>query len=249
MLDGAIRGCTLPWNDTLILFRFFWVRDRAPPTSKFSGAPCTDSCYSKSREECSVTYMRILYLKGNKKWTATRCRREKGAMNVSCAVHEETRVAALQWLWDCTRAGIQQILLSPYLPASCAFLMHVILCAPFLALDALARVCQRVRSWRIDAGSGPPPPLWRWCECFWRVLYRYLTTVIPVTALFQAVRAPTFPEQAPTCWQLFVEVFASFLLFDTFFFIWHLSMHRWAAQTGHHLESSVGSWCCTVTLD
>lgn len=170
-------------------------------------------------------------------------------MNVSCAVYGEARVVVLQWLWDYMRAGLQEILLSPYLRASCAFLTHVILCAPFLALDALGSVCQRVRSWRIDAGSGPPPPLWRWYDCFWRVLYRYLTTVIPVTALFQAVRSPTLPEQAPTCWQLFVEVFACFLLFDTLFFLWHFSMHRWAVYTWLHLDSSVSQWCCTASLD
>lgn len=165
----------------------------------------------------------------------------KSAMNVSGAVYGEARVLVLQCLWDYVRAGLQEILLSPYLPASCAFLTHVMLCAPFLALDALGSVCQTVRSWRIDAGSGPPPPLWRWCDCFWTVLYRYLTTVIPVTALFQAARSPTLPEHAPTCWQLFVEVFACFLLFDTLFFIWHFSMHRWAVYTGLNLDSSVST--------
>lgn len=147
-------------------------------------------------------------------------------MKASSTENGEACVLMLQGLWDYVRAGQEEILLSPYLPASCAFLTHVLLCAPFLALDALGSVCKRVRSWRIGAGSGPPPPLWRWYDCFWRVLYRYLTAVLPATALFQIVRSPTLPEQAPTCWQLFVEVFACFLLFDTLFFIWHFSMHR-----------------------
>ncbi|KAF3696151.1 Cholesterol 25-hydroxylase [Channa argus] len=138
-----------------------------------------------------------------------------------------TDAPVLQGLWDSVRAGQEQLLLSPYLPASCAFLMHVTLCAPFLVLDVLGSVCQRVRSWRIEAGS--PPSLRRWYDCFGRLLYRYLTTVLPATALFQtALRSPTFPVQAPSCWQLFVQVFACFLLFDALFFIWHLSMHRFS---------------------
>ncbi len=68
--------------------------------------------------------------------------------------------------------------------------------------------------------------LGRWLDCFWRVLFRYLTVVLPATALIQTVRSPTLPELAPSCWQLFVEVFACFLLFDMFFFMWHLFMHR-----------------------
>ncbi|XP_026198291.1 cholesterol 25-hydroxylase-like protein [Anabas testudineus] len=159
-------------------------------------------------------------------------------MCVSSTEHGDTSVPVLQDLWDYVRAGQEEILLSPYLPALCAFLTHVILCAPFLALDALGSVCLRVRSWRIDAGSGPPPALRRWYDCFWRVLCRYLTTVTPVTALFQAVRSPALTQQAPSCWQLCVEVLACFLLFDTLFFIWHLSMHRvpWLYRHVHQLH-------------
>lgn len=147
-------------------------------------------------------------------------------MNAPSTDPQEACARVLQGLWDQVRAGQEEILLSPYLPASCAFLTHVLFCAPFLALDALACVCQRVGSWRIAAGSGPPPPLRRWFDCFWRVLYRYLTIVLPATALFQTLRSPTLPALAPSCWELFVEVCACFLLFDTVYFIWHFSMHR-----------------------
>ncbi|KAM7391491.1 hypothetical protein PAMP_022177 [Pampus punctatissimus] len=132
----------------------------------------------------------------------------------------------LQDLWQYVRAGQEEILVSPYLPASYAFLTHVVLCAPFLVLDVLGSVCQRVRYWRVSSGSGSPPPLRQWFDCFWRVLFRYLTTILPATAVFQTLRSPTLPDLAPSCWQLFVEVFACFLLFDTVFFIWHFSMHR-----------------------
>ncbi|XP_038560660.1 cholesterol 25-hydroxylase-like [Micropterus salmoides] len=148
-------------------------------------------------------------------------------MDVSYAEDGEACALILQGIWEYARAGQEVILLSPYLPASYAFLTHVLLCAPFLALDALASVSERVRSWRIAPDSGPPPSLRRWFDCFWRVLYRYLTTVLPATAVFQTLRSPgPLPELAPSCWQLFVEVFSCFLLFDMLFFMWHFSMHR-----------------------
>ncbi|XP_037632712.1 cholesterol 25-hydroxylase-like protein [Sebastes umbrosus] len=148
----------------------------------------------------------------------------------------------LQGLWESVRSGQEQILLSPYLPASFAFLIHVLLSAPFLALDALGGVSQRVRSWRISAGSGPPPSLRRWFDCLWSVLFKYVTAVFPATvlihALFHALRSPALPQLAPSCWQLFVEVFACLLLFDLLFFIWHICLHRvpWLYRNAHQLH-------------
>ncbi|XP_023253386.1 cholesterol 25-hydroxylase-like protein [Seriola lalandi dorsalis] len=144
----------------------------------------------------------------------------------------------LQGLWEHVRNGQEEILLSPYLPALCAFLTHVLFCAPFFVLDALGSVCQQVRSWRIAAGSGSPPSILRWFYCFWRVLFKYLTIVLPATALLQTLRSPSLPALAPSCWQLFVEVCACFLLFDMLFFIWHFSMHRvpWLYRNIHQLH-------------
>ncbi|XP_035496972.2 cholesterol 25-hydroxylase-like protein [Scophthalmus maximus] len=147
-------------------------------------------------------------------------------MDVLSSEHQQACAPLLQGLWERVRAGQEVILLWPLLPASCAFLAHVLFCAPFLALDALAGVFQRVRSWRIAAGSGPPPPARRWLGCFCAVLCRYLTVVLPASALFQIVRSPALPAQAPSCLQLFVEVCACLLLFDTLFYVWHFSMHR-----------------------
>ncbi|XP_071338147.1 cholesterol 25-hydroxylase-like protein [Trachinotus anak] len=159
-------------------------------------------------------------------------------MDAASTEYGEAYTLVLQGLWEHVRAGQEEILLSPYLPASCAFLTHVLFCAPFFVLDALSSVSQRVRSWRISAGSGAPPSLRLWFDCFWRVLFRYLTVVLPVTALFQTLRSPMLPALGPSCWQLFVEVCACFLLFDTFFFIWHFCMHRfsWLYRNVHQLH-------------
>lgn len=160
-------------------------------------------------------------------------------MNVTVAeiITPETPVL-LQGVWDSVRLGQKQLLLSLYLPACCAFLTHVALCAPFLLLDALGSVCHRVQSWRIAAGSGPPPSLMKWFECFWRVLFKYATTVLPATALFQLLRSHELPERAPSCWTLCLEVAACFLLFDFFFFLWHYYIHRvpWLYRAIHRMH-------------
>ncbi|XP_060927008.1 cholesterol 25-hydroxylase-like protein [Limanda limanda] len=159
-------------------------------------------------------------------------------MNLSFPEQGDACARVLQGLWVRVRAGQEEILLSPYLPASCALLTHLLLCAPFLALDTLGGVCRRVRSWRISAGSGPPPSFRRWFGCFRTVLYRYLTAILPATGLFQALRSPELPDLAPSCWQLCVEVCACILLFDSLYYIWHFSMHRfpWLYRNIHQLH-------------
>lgn len=147
-------------------------------------------------------------------------------MVVPCTEYGEAQAPVLQGLWEYVKSGQEDVLRSPHLPASFAFLSHVLLCAPFLALDALGSVCQRIRSWRMTAGSGPPPSLSRWLECFCRVLYKYVTVVLPVTALFNTLINLKLPDVAPSCWQLCVEVVACLLLFDMLFFMWHYVMHR-----------------------
>lgn len=133
----------------------------------------------------------------------------------------------LQGLWDFVRAGQKEILLSPYLPACCAFLTHVLMCVPFFILDVLASVSPLVRSWRLPPDSAPRPSVRHWLDCFGRLVLRYASVVLPATALLQSVlMSPVLPELAPSCYRVFVEVLACFLLFDALFFAWHFLMHR-----------------------
>ncbi|TWW60728.1 cholesterol 25-hydroxylase [Takifugu flavidus] len=136
----------------------------------------------------------------------------------------------LQQMWDYMRAT--NVLQSPVLPAFFAFLTHVLLCLPYLLLDMLAGFSPQVQQWRISA---PPPTLRQWFFCFGRVLRAYLTAVLPVTALLQVLGSPVMPEHAPSCWQLVVEVSVCLLLFDAFFFAWHLFMHKtpWLYRSIH----------------
>lgn len=152
------------------------------------------------------------------------------AMNASLPPHHGQ--CLLQGLWDFVRAGQEEVLLSPYLPACCAFLTHVLFCVPFFLLDLLSCISSRVRSWRIE----DVPSARQWLECLGRLAHRYVTVILPATALLQfTLRSPVLPERAPSLYGLCVEVLACFLLFDTLFFIWHFSMHRfpWLYRTVH----------------
>lgn len=150
-------------------------------------------------------------------------------MNASIAGTPSATPSALllQDVWDAVRA--RDVLQSRHLPAAYALLTHVLLSAPFLALDALAAVCPRVQGWRLAAGSGPPPSAAQWLRCLGRLLLRYAAAVVPATALLQSLGEPELrelPELAPSCWRLCAEVAACLLLFDALFFAWHLAMHR-----------------------
>lgn len=156
-------------------------------------------------------------------------------MSVGDVLREQTQVSTvmnassdhgevfLQQMWDYMRA--KEVLQSPFLPASYAFLTHVLLCLPYLLLDTLGDFSPQVRQWRISAGPARPT-LRQWVSCFGRVLRAYLTAVLPLTALLQVLRSPVLPEHAPSCWQLVVEVSVCLLLFDAFFFAWHFCMHK-----------------------
>ncbi|XP_057687764.1 cholesterol 25-hydroxylase [Corythoichthys intestinalis] len=147
-------------------------------------------------------------------------------MNVPSTQRGEPCGPILQSLWDYVRSEHEGVLLSPHLPVFCAFLTHVAFCTPFLVLDLLAGFSRRFRAWRIYAEE-PLPPFRAWLKCLWKLAVQYLTVVLPVSALLQMPRCPLrLPGRSPTSWQLFVDVFACFLLFDSLFFFWHLSMHR-----------------------
>lgn len=156
-------------------------------------------------------------------------RAEKPEMNASLAGSPSGTPSSLflQDLWDAvrTRGDLQ----SYHLPAAYALLTHVLLSAPFLALDALAAVSPTVRRWRLAAGSGTPPSAAQWLRCLGRLMLRYAAAVLPATALLQSLGSPRgheLPELAPSCWRLCVEVAACLLFFDALFFAWHLAMHR-----------------------
>ncbi|KAG7280933.1 hypothetical protein CRUP_009220 [Coryphaenoides rupestris] len=139
----------------------------------------------------------------------------------------ETRV--LQPLWDFILRGHGgDLLASPVAPALGGLLIHLLLCAPFFALDALGCVSSRVRAYKISENANEPQVLRQWSDTLRRVCVNYVAVVLPVTAALQHLRrrdGGALPDLAPTCWQLCVQVVLCLLLFDTLFYVWHYAMH------------------------
>ncbi|KAK0151058.1 Cholesterol 25-hydroxylase [Merluccius polli] len=130
----------------------------------------------------------------------------------------------LQPLWDLMRDRAD-LVTSPLAPALGALLLHLLLCAPFLALDALGDACPRVRLYRIPK-TPKPRVLRQWGEALRRITVNYAVGVLPCTAALQYLRRPALPDLAPGCWQLCVEVALCLFLFDALFFLLHYVMHR-----------------------
>ncbi|XP_036382143.1 cholesterol 25-hydroxylase-like protein [Megalops cyprinoides] len=160
-------------------------------------------------------------------------------MNNTCGLSDLPDGHLLQPVWDHLRRR-QELLLSPYLPASFALLAHLLFCAPFLALDVLGHCWPAVHRFRIAGSSTIPVCLRRWFDCFVRILLKYLTCVIPATALLQQFRTRRLPAVAPSCCQALWEIILCLLLFDTFFYFWHIIVHRvpwlyqWVHRTHHY---------------
>ncbi|XP_010874933.2 cholesterol 25-hydroxylase-like protein [Esox lucius] len=147
--------------------------------------------------------------------------------NSSCQEHNAPGgPLLLQVLWNDLRSQ-QEFLSSPYKPGLFAFLIHLILCTPFLALEVLGHFLPGINIYRISRTSETLQLcLQRWLDCFARIAIKYLTTVLPGTALYQFIRMPSFPVLAPSYRQLIGEVIACLLVFDALFFVLHYAMHR-----------------------
>ncbi|KAK7933494.1 hypothetical protein WMY93_004390 [Mugilogobius chulae] len=144
---------------------------------------------------------------------------------------ESEACSASPGLWDSVRADQEEILKSPYLPACFAFLTHVVFCVPFFFMDMLSYVCPQIRSRRIapDSAQVPAPSPRLWMECLGRLTLRYVTVVLPAVVMLQCIlKSPVLPERAPSWYCLCGEVLACLLLFDTFFFAYHVSVHKFS---------------------
>ncbi|XP_018617888.2 cholesterol 25-hydroxylase-like protein [Scleropages formosus] len=160
-------------------------------------------------------------------------------MNGTCQLRLAPAGLALQPAWRLVLRR-RDLLCSPHLPAALALAAHLLLSAPYLVLDVLGERWPGARRFRISEGGSRAVCLRRWFECLGRVLLKYLTAVFPVTALLHHLRSPALPALAPSCVRALLEVLSCLLLFDAFFFAWHVLMHRvswlfvWVHRQHHH---------------
>ncbi|XP_028851282.1 cholesterol 25-hydroxylase [Denticeps clupeoides] len=144
----------------------------------------------------------------------------------------------LQPAYDALRAR-QQLLRSPLVSASFGLVLHLFFCVPFLALDLLRRLHPGIGGYRIR--DKPGGSLWRWVGSLGRILVNYLVGVVPATALLLSLRSFDMPELAPSCLLLLRQIILALLLFDSLFFLIHITMHKinWLYQhvhRTHHLN-------------
>lgn len=145
--------------------------------------------------------------------------------NDTCGIADSYSEPLLQPLWDHMRE--RQILLqSPLLTASTAFTVHFFFCAPYLVLDLLGDRVPWIHTYRIESKAHETFDIRKWLDCLGRIFLKYLTGILPCIAFFQSLREISLPEEAPSCFLAVTEVIMCLLLFDTFFFMWHMIMHR-----------------------
>ncbi|MCI4392911.1 hypothetical protein PGIGA_G00151350 [Pangasianodon gigas] len=130
----------------------------------------------------------------------------------------------LQPVWDGIRerSGVRA---APLWSACLAFSAHVLFSTLFLGLDVLGSRVPWISRYRIH---GKPVTLRDWFRCLGRISWKYALCVLPVSACIgfaqheRAAAAAAAPSLLVAC----LECFSCLLVFDTFFFVAHYTMHR-----------------------
>ncbi|KAJ8360892.1 hypothetical protein SKAU_G00174170 [Synaphobranchus kaupii] len=158
-------------------------------------------------------------------------------MNNTCGLSYQRHGILLQPVWDYFLRR-QELLLSPYLPAGLAFLSHLLLCAPFLALDVVGRHCLALNRYKISGNSETAVCMRLWFNSIIRIFWNYVICVLPATALLHRLRNPEMPALAPTCGQALWQIASCLFLFDALFYFWHVAMHRipWLYRRVHQVH-------------
>ena len=145
-------------------------------------------------------------------------------MNDTCLLADRYSEPLLQSLWDHLRKR-QVLFQSPLLATCVAFCVHFLFCVPYLVLDLLGSRFQWIYNYRIGGRAYESCHIRRWLDCLGRIFFKYLTGILPSIALFQSLREPSLPEKAPSCFIALTDIILCLLLFDTFFYMWHVLMH------------------------
>lgn len=136
----------------------------------------------------------------------------------------------LQPVWDGIRerSGARA---APLWGACAAFSAHVLLSALFLALDVLGPRVPWISRYRMHA---KPVSLRGWFRCLGRITGKYALCVLPVSACLGYARTRSdfarheraLAADAPSLLVACTECFSCLLVFDTFFFVVHYTVHR-----------------------
>lgn len=133
----------------------------------------------------------------------------------------------LQPVWDGIRerAGARA---APLWAACVAFSAHVLLSALFLGLDALGPRAPWIHRYRMH---GKPVSLRVWLRCLARISWKYVLCVLPLSVCMGHAQTRLGAAQreraaAPSLLVAGSECLSCLLVFDTFFFVVHYTVHR-----------------------
>uniref|UniRef100_A0A8D0C8D9 Cholesterol 25-hydroxylase n=1 Tax=Salvator merianae TaxID=96440 RepID=A0A8D0C8D9_SALMN len=153
--------------------------------------------------------------------------------NHSAPYHSDTLV--LQPLWDLVRMQAP-LLRSPFFPGLFSFTIYMIFCLPFIALDILSPRFPALRKYKLQPQSSPTLDMMLLCMA--QNVYHYAVCIFPVTIAHWYWRPVHLPLRAPGFFTLLLDVTLCLLLFDFFYFVWHVLHHKvpWLYKTFHKLH-------------
>lgn len=135
---------------------------------------------------------------------------------------------------------------SPFSPVLLAFSSYFFFSLPFSVLDLLGEKVPLFHQYKIQPNR--KPTLKMMGDNFMVTFYNHIFFVLPAVIISIFIMpAPPLPRDAPTVYELFIDMLAVLLLFDTQYFIWHFMHHkhpqlyRWIHAV-HHEYIAPFSW-------
>ncbi|KAM9700078.1 cholesterol 25-hydroxylase-like protein [Menidia menidia] len=149
----------------------------------------------------------------------------------------------LQPLWDLL-LSYSPLLCSPFFPLLFSLGGYLILCVPYLLLEALAGFWPPLARRRLQPLAPPPWP--RLPACLARTAYNHLLFILPLSLLHGHLSPVRLPPHAPPLDQVLVQVLVLLLLFDFQSFVWHFLHHKvpWLYQTFHKVHHTYSAPSC-----
>ncbi|XP_053166422.1 cholesterol 25-hydroxylase [Hemicordylus capensis] len=150
-------------------------------------------------------------------------------------LHDRQSILALQPFWDLIRTQ-EHWIKSPFFPALFSFIVYTAFCLPFIVLDFLSIRVPALRKYKIQPQNSPT--LGMLALCITQSIYQHLVCILPVTVAHWYWRPVSLPRMAPELPRLLLDITVCLLLFDFFYFLWHLLHHRvpWLYKTFHKVH-------------
>lgn len=152
----------------------------------------------------------------------------------------------LQPFWDYLLFHYMPLISSPFFPVLLAFSSYFFFSLPFSVLDLLGEKVPLFHQYKIQPNR--KPTLKMMGDNFMVTFYNHIFFVLPAVIISIFIMpAPPLPRDAPTVYELFIDMLAVLLLFDTQYFIWHFIHHkhpqlyRWIHAV-HHEYIAPFSW-------